>query len=89
MPPAAPLLDPRPAQRLGQLLAQKRLTGLQRCSEHLLAAGEGSVVEPGLLVPVPVREVDPGRGEAKQPADVGRRDEVPGGTQDVGAQDLA
>ena len=83
------LLDPRQGQRLGQLRAQERLTGLQRPSEHLVAAGEDSVVEAGLPVPVPVRGVDTGRAEGEQPANVSRRDEVPGGTQDVGPQDFA
>jgi hypothetical protein len=52
----------------------------------VVASREGVVVEPQLAIHVRVRGLDARRREAQDPANVGRRDEMPGRAQEVRAQ---
>ena len=62
---------------------------LQCPLERGLAPREGAGVELVLSIVVGADGVDARRGQRQQPADVGRRDEVPGRPEQVSAEDGA
>ena len=62
---------------------------LERFRDDRLAAAQRFGIQPALSVHRVVDAVDARSRQHQQPAQIGRGDEVPGGSQDVGADDLA
>ena len=72
---------------VSQLFASQVLATLQCAQERIVASPEDGVAEPKLAIHVRVRVLNARRRQAQHPANIGRRDEMPGGSQQVRAQD--
>ena len=80
--------DPPRRQRRADLCA-RQLTSVERLLQHITRAGEHAGVEPDFWRISRHRPLNARSGQHLHPANVGRRDEVPGRPQDVRAQDFA
>ena len=87
--PLAARLDPAGVEHARELLAGQAASSTERFREPRVGAAEERRVELELPVHVPVHRVHARTGEGEQPAEILRRDEVPGRPHHVRADEGA
>ena len=81
--------NPGACQHLPHLIARARIPVEERLPDRRAGAAQRSRVQLELLVSIRQPGLEARRGQGEEPADVGGQDEVPGRSQQVGAQDGA
>ena len=87
--PGATCHDAFSLEARGQLVACQEVPARERALDDAAGSRQDSCVELELPLLVAVEAMDVGRGQREEPADVIGKDEVPGGAEDVGAEETA